>query len=200
MNLEHKNETTLPLTYKLYQKFKPLLIISSAAVGLGLSSCVDPGYSSYGGGTQYTTYSTGHRINSLPGGYRTENISGRTYYYHNGHYYQPSSGGYTVVTAPRTSRYYTEYSRYRQPDSSDHGRGGYDSRDRNDSRYDSRNRNDPRYDSYGRNDQGYGRTQVITRLPSGYRSINHRGTTYYQSGDSYYSRQGNGYVIVERPF
>ncbi len=179
---------TKPAFKRLYQQFKPVLVMGGVALGLTLSSCVDPGGSYVGGGGQYTTYSTGYRINSLPGGYRTENISGRTYYYHDGHYYQPSSGGYTVVTAPRNSRYYGEYSSRRQYNPSGSGRG-YDSRNNYDSRNESYNR-DPRYDQ----------TRVITRLPSGYREINHRGTTYYQAGDSYYSRQGTGYIVVERPY
>lgn len=65
------------------------------------------------GRTTYTTYQPGYKTTSLPSGYRMETISGRNYYYHNGAYYQRNSGGYVVTEAPRQSRYYTEYSRYR---------------------------------------------------------------------------------------
>ncbi len=189
MNLENKKRITSTLTSppakKICRHFKPLMIIGSLTVGLSLSSCVDPSYQSYGSNTHHSTYGSGYgynpgyRISSLPSGYRTENISGRTYYYHDGHYYQPNSGGYTVVTAPRTSRYYTEYSRYRQPSSTDY-----------------RNRDG----SYSRTDRRYDGAQIITRLPSGYREVNHRGITYYKSGDRYYTRQANGYIVVQRPY
>lgn len=59
------------------------------------------------------------------------------------------------------------------------------------------------YDTHG---GGYVTTQTyspgyrVNSLPRGYREINHRGTTYYQSGDRYYSRQGSGYVVVSRPY
>jgi len=43
------------------------------------------------------------------------------------------------------------------------------------------------------------RTQVITRLPSGYRTVQGRDGTYYRAGDSYYRREGSGYIIVEGP-
>lgn len=92
-------------------KIPTLLAISSLTIGFGLTSCVAP-YDAYGG-TTVTTYSPGHRINSLPGGYRTEIIGGSTYYYHNGSYYRSGSGGYVVADAPRSSRYYREYDRYR---------------------------------------------------------------------------------------
>lgn len=65
------------------------------------------------GRTTVTTYQPGYRLNSLPSGYRSENLGGSTYYYHNGAYYQQNSGGYVVTEAPRQSRYYTEYTRYR---------------------------------------------------------------------------------------
>ncbi|MES2981051.1 MAG: DUF6515 family protein [Verrucomicrobiota bacterium] len=201
MNLEIKNlntsEPEVPIAKKSYQPFKSLMVLSSVAVGLSLSSCVDPNYNAYGHNSHHSGYSSGYspgyRITSLPRGYRTENISGRTYYYHDGHYYQPNSGGYAVVTAPRSSRYYTEYSRYRQPSTTTYRtrEGSYNGR--TDQRYD----RDSRYDD---RDSRYGGAQIVTRLPSGYREVNHRGVTYYQSGDRYYSRQGNGYVIVQRPY
>lgn len=45
-----------------------------------------------------------------------------------------------------------------------------------------------------------GGVRVITTLPQGYREINHRGKHYYQSGDQYYRRQGNGYIVVGSPY
>lgn len=53
-----------------------------------------------------------------------------------------------------------------------------------------------RYD--GRRD--YSRETVITRLPSGYRTVTHRGVRYYQVRDSYYQQRGSGYVVVRAPF
>jgi hypothetical protein len=187
MTLENNNQITSsitsPPTKKSYRHLKPLIIISSLTVGLSLSSCVDPSYQQYGSNYQRSSYnsgySPGYRTTSLPSGYRTEYISGRTYHYHNGQYYQPNSGGYMVVEAPRTSRYYTEYSRYRQPSSTDH-----------------RNRDG----SYNHTDHRRDGAQIITRLPSGYREINHRGITYYKSGDRYYTRRANGYIVVQRPY
>ncbi len=196
MNLEINSlinpATKSPTAKKIFQPLKSLMMIGGLTAGLSLSSCVDPSYDAYGQNSYSTHssgysggYSPGYRITSLPRGYRTENISGRTYYYHDGHYYEPNSGGYAVVSAPRTSRYYTEYSRYRQPDSTT-----YRTRDGSYSRTEQRYDRDQRYDS----------TQIITRLPSGYREVNHRGVTYYQAGDRYYSRQADGYIIVQRPY
>ncbi len=139
-----------------------LLGCLGAAFGALLTSCVDPYYA----GPQtsertVTTYRTGYEVRTLPPGYRTETIAGTRYYHHNGTYFQPRSGRYVVVEAPRR---------------------GYDGRDRYD--------RGPRYEE----------TRVITRLPRGYRTVNHRGVTYYQVNDSYYQRRGSGYVVVSRPF
>lgn len=150
-----------------------LLIASGLAIGM-FTSCVVP-YDSNGPTSLTTTYyQPGYRINSLPSGYRSEVISGSNYYYHNGAYYRHESNGYVVVEAPRTSRYYTEYDRQRAS-------GG----DRSPSNY---------------RDQRHDGTSVITRLPSGYRVVNRGGSEYYQSGDNYYRRQGNGYILVNRPY
>lgn len=51
---------------------------------------------------------------------------------------------------------------------------------------------------YGRS-QGYRETS-ITRLPRGYREVNHRGNRYYQVNDTYYQRRGSVYVTVTRPY
>ena len=157
---------------------RPMFVITGVALCMGLASCVVP-YDSHGGGSvSVTRYSPGYRVNSLPGGYRSENISGSTYYYHEGYYYRPGSGGYVVVDAPRTSRYYGDYSRRHQTNQP--------SREYRESR--------------NRHDQRYERGEVITRLPEGYRVVNHRGNEYYQVGDRYYRRENNAYVIVSRPY
>ena len=155
---------------------RPIFVITGLALCIGLGSCIYPsdGY----GGSYSTTYRPGYRVNSLPGGYRSENISGNTYYYHDGYYYRPSSGGYVVVDAPRNSRYYDDYNRrQRTYQTTTEYR---ESPDRHDGRYE--------------------RGEVITRLPDGYRVVNHRGDTYYQAGDRYYRRQGDVYVISTRPY
>lgn len=154
-----------------------LLVTSGFAIGL-LSSCIAP-YDSNGGAYGHSTittstYQPGYRLSSLPSGYRSENISGNDYYYHEGSYYRRDSNGYIVVEAPRTSRYYSDYDRRRSS-------GSYRSSD-------------------GYRDQRNDTVRVITRLPSGYRVVNHGGTQYYQSGDQYYRRQADGYIIVSRPY
>ena len=153
-----------------------LLVTSGLAIGM-LSSCVVP-YDSggvYGSATvTTTTYQPGYRITSLPRGYRSEVISGNSYYYHDGAYYRRDSNGYIIVDAPRTSRYYNDYER-RRSSSNYRTTDGY---------------RDQRHDS----------VRVITRLPSGYRVVNHGGTRYYQAGDQYYLRQADGYTIVSRPY
>ncbi len=154
--------------------FSFLLTISSLAIGLTMTSCVTP-YDAYGS-TTVTTYNPGYRVNSLPSGYRTEIIGGSTYYYNNGAYYRSRRGGYEVVEAPRSSRYYREYDRYRNRDQ----RPDRDQRSRRDYRRDNVN--------------------VITRLPDGYRTVNVRGRTYYLHRGQYYDRRGNGYTVVDRPF
>lgn len=174
-----RDDAALPARSGKRQGFaRPMFVMTGVALCMGLVSCVVP-YDSHGGGSvSVTRYSPGYRINSLPGGYRSENISGSTYYYHDGYYYRPGSGGYVVVDAPRTSRYYDDYNRRQrtyQPDRNYQG---------------SSNRHDGRYD----------RGEVITRLPDGYRVVNHRGETYYQTGDRYYRRQGDTYVIASRPY
>jgi len=87
-----------------------MLLCAAIGAGLGLSSCVTPyeGYST----TSVTTYRPGYTVRSLPSGYRTEVISGRNYYYHNGAYFERRNNSYVVVEAPRSSRYYGDYSRY----------------------------------------------------------------------------------------
>ncbi len=157
----------------------PLLLATGLIVGLSLSSCVGT-YDAYGPPTTstVTTYEPGYRLSTLPTGYRTERISGSTYYYHDGAYYRPGDSGYVVVEAPRTSRYYSDYDDYRRRTVTQ--------------------RTTRRYDD-GRGST-VGDRRVITRLPSGYRTITHRGEQYYQHGDSYYQRQGNGYIIASRPY
>ena len=86
----------------------PITLLSPAAglaIGMTLSSCIVPSDGYGGSSTTVTTYQPGRRIHSLPGGYRTETISGTSYYYHDGAYYRRDSGGYVVVEAPRSSSY-----------------------------------------------------------------------------------------------
>lgn len=91
----------------------PIFSAASLAIGMTLSSCIVPASDGYGGSsTTVTTYQPGRRIDSLPGGYRSETISGTPYYYHDGAYYRRDSGGYVMVEAPRSSRYYSDYHRH----------------------------------------------------------------------------------------
>ena len=46
----------------------------------------------------------------------------------------------------------------------------------------------------------YSSGQVITTLPSGYRTVTVGGTQYYSYGDSYYRPHGSGYVVVDSPY
>jgi hypothetical protein len=155
------------------RKLHPMLAVAGAAACICLASCVAP-YDAYGGGSSVTTtsyYQPGYRINSLPSGYRTENISGSTYYYQNGNYYRRDSNGYVVIDAPRTSRYYDEYGRLRQVGVRDSSYQQYD-----------------------------GRQEVIRELPRGYRVMSHGGREYYQAGERYYTRSNDGYIVVTRPY
>jgi hypothetical protein len=167
-----------PASGKPHGFSRPLFVITGVTLCMGLASCMVPYDSQDGGSISVTRYSPGYRVASLPGGYRSETISGNTYYYNDGYYYQPRSGGYVVVDAPRSSRYYDDYNRRQRTYQT--GRTYQESLNRHDGRYD--------------------RGEVITRLPDGYREVNHRGTTYYQAGDRYYRRQGETYVITTRPY
>jgi len=153
-----------------------LLLASGLAVGM-LASCVTPTrYTTQGETTTTTTaYQPGYQLTTLPSGYRSEVISGNDYYYHNGAYYRRESNGYVVVEAPRTSRYYSEYDRYRATRANQSNAVNYQGQ---------------------RNET----VNVVRRLPSGYRTVSHGGSQYYQSGENYYRRQGNGYVVVTRPY
>lgn len=162
---------------KPHGRLHPMSVIAGLALCIGLSSCVasydSPGYA------QATVYSPGYRVTALPGGYRSEVISGSTYYYHDGYYYRPSSGGYIVVDAPRSSRYYSDYGRRHQttqPSRRIETQGN--------------NRDNQRYEESG----------SLSRLPRGYREVNHRGTKYYVVGDRYYQRRNNSYIVVSRPY
>lgn len=56
----------------------------------------------------------------------------------------------------------------------------------------------PRYES---SRPRYDRQEVIiTKLPRGYRPVEHRGVRYYQVNDTYYQKRGAGYIIVGRPY
>lgn len=157
--------------------WKPILAITGTALCMCLSSCVIP-TDDYGGrSSTYTTYQPGYRVQTLPSGYRSEIISGQTYYYNGGHYYRRSGDGYLVTDAPRSSRYYSDYGRFRQQPTS---------------RYDSRHDD--------RRDDRYNRDGVLMRLPDGYRVVNYRGSRYYQVGDRYYIRQNDRYTMVRKPY
>ena len=157
---------------------KPLFVITGVARCMGLVSCVVPYDSQGGGSVTVSSYSPGYRVQTLPGGYRSEVISGNTYYYHDGYYYNQGSGGYVVVDAPRNSRYQSDYSRRHRTYSS--------------------NRDDQ--ESSNRHDQRYERGEILTRLPDKHQVVNHRGNTYYQVEDRYYRRQGETYVISTKPY
>ena len=156
---------------------RPLFVISGVALCMGLVSCVVPYDSQGGGSVTVSSYSPGYRVQTLPGGYRSEVISGNTYYYHDGYYYNQGSGGYVVVDAPRNSRYQSDYSRRHRTDQS------------------SMDRQEPS----NRHDQRYERGEVLTRLPANHQVVNLRGNTYYQVEDRYYRRQGETYVISAKP-
>lgn len=153
---------------------RPILALTGAALCLSLASCVAPYDDGYHGGhsSTTTTYQPGYRTTSLPQGYRSETISGRNYYYHNGAYYQRNSGGYVVIDAPRESRYYSDYSRSRQTV-----------------------RPDGRSSTVTTYQPGY----RLSSLPSGYRSENLGGSTYYYHNGAYYQRNSGGYVVTEAP-
>ncbi|GAA5118915.1 hypothetical protein GCM10023212_10080 [Luteolibacter yonseiensis] len=158
------------------------------ALGALLTSCVDPYATGPTHSTVTTTYRTGYEVRSLPSGYRTETIGGSRYYSHNGTYYQSRSGRYVVVEAPRRG-YDNRYDDRKYGSRDRDRRDGHDYRDR-----DGRDRG--RYDGPPRG----GRDVIVTRLPSGYRTVNYRGGVYYQSKDVYYQRRGTGYVVVTRPY
>ena len=110
MKTEHTN-----LTFTRSNKAVASIIsVTGAALCLTLSSCIIPVEDHSRGTTTYTTYQPGYRTTTLPSGYRSENISGRTYYYHDGAYYSRDSNGYIITDAPRESRYYSDYDRVRQ--------------------------------------------------------------------------------------
>jgi hypothetical protein len=46
----------------------------------------------------------------------------------------------------------------------------------------------------------YATGEVITTLPSGYRTVTVAGTQYYSYGNSYYRPHGSGYVLVDSPY
>jgi hypothetical protein len=155
---------------------RPILALTGAAVCLSLASCVDvledgrAGHYS-GAASNYSRYQPGYSLTSLPSGYRTETISGRNYYYHNGAYYQRNSSGYVVTEAPRQSRYYKEYNRSRQTVQPD-GRTTYNT---------------------------YRPGYATTTLPSGYRTESISGRKYYYHNGAYYQRSSNGYIVTEAP-
>jgi hypothetical protein len=106
-----KNENTNLLHYPGNKVITSILAATGAALCLTLTSCIIPVDGNMQSSTGYTTYQPGYRIKSLPYGYRSENISGQTYYYYDGTYYRRDSNGYITTDAPRESRYYKDYDR-----------------------------------------------------------------------------------------
>ena len=84
------------------------------------------------------------------------------------------------------SNYYNYNGTYYRPRS-----GRYVVVDAPRNRYESR----PRYDR--KSDRG---EVIITKLPRGYRPVEHRGVRYYQVKDTYYQKRDSGYIIVGRPY
>ncbi len=156
---------------------RPVFVIAGAALCMGLVCCVYPYDSNADGHGAVTRYRPGHRVDSLPVGYRSETISGSTYYYHDGYYYRPNSGGYVIVAPPRNSRYHGDHNRRQRTYQSN--RIDREAPDRHD----------------GRHDRG----EIITSLPDGHRVVNYRGKTFYQVGDRYYRREGEIYVMASKP-
>jgi len=134
-----------------------LALAASLIIGPGLTSCIAP-VEAYGNTTN-NYYEPGYRINSLPRGYRTEEIDGRIYFYHEGIYYRREGRGYVVVRAPRDSRYQREHR------------------------------------NHHRNNDG----RVIRQLPRQHRSFTYRGVRYFEAGNRYYRRHGEGFIEVRKP-
>ncbi len=147
-----------------------LLFAASLIVGPALTSCVLP-VDTYGSNTT-TTYS------DYQPGYRTTSLP-------SGYQREDISG----------STYYYNNGHYYRPNS-----GGYvvveaPRTSRYYSDYETRRRSTTTVQN-----SRTGEISVITTLPSGYREINYRGTAYYQAGDRYYRRQGDGYITVSSPY
>lgn len=148
-----------------------LLFAASLVIGTILTSCAPPA-DPHTDTTTTTTYS------DFQPGYRTTTLPtgyqseeiSGSTYYYNNGHYYRPNGGGYVVVAAPRTSRY--YS-------------DYDSRRRSTTTV-----QNPRT----------GEVNVITTLPSGYRVISHGGTRYYQSGDQYYRRQGDGYITVSNPY
>lgn len=147
-----------------------LLFIASIAIASTFTSCVEP--IGVTGASTTTTYT------DYQPGYRTTSLpSGYqsevisgSTYYYNDGHYYRPNSGGYVVVAAPRTSQYY-------------------------SDYDSRRRTTTTVQN-----SRTGEVHVITTLPSGYREINHRGTSYYQAGDRYYRRQGEGYITVSSPY
>lgn len=175
------NRSPIPLSNMFTERcVRSTVQIGVASLALCLTSCMLP-FEDYGSNTRsHGGYQNGFRVNTLPSGYRREMLSGNTYYYHDGYYYRPSSNGYVVTEAPRSSRYYDEYERARQ------------------SRYTRSNSYGSRHDRHDR--QTHERRESVSQLPSGYRMVEYRGNKYYKYADRYYVREDGRYYIVARPY
>lgn len=102
-----------------------LLLTASLVISSTLTSCVTPSDpATTTTTTTYSSYQPGYQTTSLPTGYQREVISGSTYYYTDGQFYRSNSGGYVVVEAPRTSRFYTDYNTRRSSTTVQNSRTG----------------------------------------------------------------------------
>jgi hypothetical protein len=102
----------------------------------------------------------------------------------------PYQSGYSVRTLP--PGYRTE--RYGNSDYYYSGSNYYQRRANGYVVVDAPRQHSSNYPS-GYRDQG----GMISRLPPGSRTIDHRTGRYYQSGNVYYQQRGSGYVVVQFP-
>ena len=113
--------------------------------------------------------------------------------YHPGYEVRDLPAGYRIEMIEGT-RYYNHNGTYYQSRS-----GGYVIVETPRFRYQS---DSSRYESsYSRHVCPDDRREVIiTRLPNGYRVVNHSSGRDYQYNGVYYQQRGSGYVIVSRPY
>jgi len=179
---------------------KPKLLLSAAAavIALAIPSCViDPGLA------HSTHASVG--ITTLPHGYKTVTVGGSPYYFVNNSWYRRSNGRYFISSRPHGYKgsigqsYGKSHGLAKLP----HGyksfshsgiiyySNGSNFYRRSNGRYIRSSRPHGYKGSFGRS---YNSSRGLTKLPHGYRSISHRGKTYYSNGSNFY-RKSNGYYI-----
>ena len=191
------------------QKLQSILAVGAVIAScLSLSSCVEPNGTNYG--TSFSTLQQqGYQLNALPRGYRSETISGSTYFYHKGKYYRRSSTGYIETQAPRNSQYYNEYEQLRQYDYRDNlPQDGYQSETISGVTYYYRNGNYYRRTSRGyeeinapRNSQFHNQHELPRQ--NDFRDNRYDRDNKYDRGNRYDSRNdprnGLGEVITQLP-